>query len=150
MPTLEERFWARVQKCGHGQMCKRCCWEWQGSTHARGYGKINIDGRWFPAHRVAWVLSYGTIGESLVIDHLCRQRSCVNPSHLELVTNAINILRGKGITAMYASRTHCKHGHPFNESNTRIDPTRGDRRCRQCERLRAYAYKKKGLPHADA
>lgn len=71
------------------------CWLWTGATNSDGYGHLWVDGRWPPAHRVAYEQLIGAIPDLLVLDHLCRVTQCVNPSHLEPVTNQVNILRGK-------------------------------------------------------
>lgn len=96
-----------------------------------GYAAISIDGRNRPAHRVAYEL-FAPIPEGLVLDHLCRNPPCINPNHLEPVTDRVNILRGAGCMADYARRTHCPQGHPYDEKNTRISG-RGARVCRICE-----------------
>jgi hypothetical protein len=85
----EQRFWRRVEKQPSG------CWEWQGALSEWGYGSLVIVGRKVPAHRFSYEIHTGPIPEGLVIDHLCRNPSCVNPEHLEAVTNEENIRRGK-------------------------------------------------------
>jgi len=81
----------------------------------------------------------GPIPEGLVIDHLCRVRNCVNPAHMEPVTNTENVLRGTGPTAVNAQKTHCKHGHPLTPDNL---VKRTDRReCMECRRIREREYK---------
>lgn len=72
------------------------CWNWNMSTYPSGYGCVGYQGRLHPAHRVSWMESRGEIPEGLFLDHLCRNKRCVNPDHLEPVTNAENIRRGKG------------------------------------------------------
>lgn len=129
--TLAERFWAKVDWREPDE-----CWEWQGSLQRHGYGHIyigKIDGskRFRSAHRVAYELEVGPIPDGLVLDHLCRNPICVNPSHLEPVTQRINLLRGETVPARRAAKTHCKRGHPFDEENTRIDK-KGRRVCRTC------------------
>jgi len=119
------------------------CWNWTGSTHAEtGYGsfwrgKITPAGNHCPerAHRVSYELHVGPISEGLQLDHLCRNRRCVNPAHLEPVTNRENALRGIGACAVNARKTHCVHGHEFTAANT-IARING-RRCRTCTNLRA-------------
>jgi hypothetical protein len=82
-------------------------------------------------------LFVGPIPEGLVIDHLCRNRGCINPTHMEPVTNAENVLRGEGPTAVNARKTHCKRGHPFDDVNTYVYAK--GRACRMCHQLRQRA-----------
>lgn len=123
----EERFWAKVQKT-------ESCWLWAASLHGGGYGQFFWDGRKQLAHRLAYELLVGPIPEDLTIDHLCRVRRCVNPSHMEPVTRAENVLRGVGIAAQRARQTSCTHEHPFTPENTYFTP-KGTRVCIACRRL---------------
>jgi hypothetical protein len=103
-----------------------------------GYGRISRGGRraaYIPVHRAAWELAGGTIPAGLEIDHLCRNRLCCNPAHLEPVIHRVNVLRGEGLAARNAVKTHCPRGHPYNETNTRYSA--GRRHCRTCARLGA-------------
>lgn len=86
------------------------------------------------------MLERGSIPKGLTLDHLCRNRACVNPVHLEPVTNRVNILRGIGITAQNARKTHCKHGHPFTVENTIYKHGGGWRICKICNRARFREY----------
>ena len=82
-----ERFWSKVDRSGS-------CWEWLAAKHKEGYGALAMNGKMLRAHRVSYEWLVGEIPEGLVTDHLCRNPSCVNPAHLELVTNEENLRRG--------------------------------------------------------
>jgi hypothetical protein len=86
------------------------------------------------AHRASYEAFIGPIPDGMTIDHLCRNRKCVNPSHLEAVPMRVNVLRGVGVTAKNAVKTHCVNGHEFNDQNTYSD-SKG-RSCRACKRER--------------
>lgn len=109
------------------------CWKWVGTltrTPTGSYGSMSVNGRSVAAHRMSWQLFRGTIPDGLQIDHLCRNTRCVNPLHLEPVTQRENILRGVGFAAVNARKTHCKRGHEFSPENT-ITQASG-RACRTC------------------
>jgi hypothetical protein len=110
------------------------CWNWRGNLNNKGYGYLNSHGKHYLAHRISYELFVGEIPEGLTIDHLCRNRRCVNPSHLEPVTLRENILRGENFTAYQARQTHCKRGHPLFGSNLYIS-LQGNRRCRTCDKM---------------
>lgn len=107
------------------------CWVW--ITGNGDYGRIRVGAEVKIAHRVAYELFVGPIPAGMQIDHLCRNRSCVNPSHLEPVTNRENTLRGVGFAAVNASKTECDHGHDYTPENTYVTPD-GSRQCRECRR----------------
>lgn len=107
------------------------CWLWTAVTTPNGYGKIGVNGQHLGAHRVMYELIVGPVPEGLVIDHLCKVRHCVNPAHLEPVTQRENLLRADTIQARNAAKTHCIHGHEFSPKNTYIQSD-GGRRCRRC------------------
>lgn len=121
------------------------CWEFTGARRD-GYGRISwSDGTrmvYAMTHRVMWTHEKGPIPEGLDIDHLCRNRCCCNPDHLEPVTRQTNLLRGETIPAAKAAQTHCKRGHEFTDENTYIG-TRGTRMCRECGRAHARAHQAK-------
>lgn len=104
------------------------CLLWMGQVNQNGYGRIRIGTRKFGAHRVSFETFVGPIPEGLVLDHLCRVRNCINPLHLEPVTQVENVRRGA-----QATRTHCLRGHPFDAANTYT--YRGSRQCRACRRV---------------
>jgi hypothetical protein len=107
------------------------CWEWTATVNRYGHAQVTLAGKTHGAHRIAYQWLVGPIPDSLVIDHLCRNRACVNPSHLEPVTAEENVMRGYGAPAIHARKTHCPQGHPYDETNT-ILLTDGGRRCRTC------------------
>ena len=107
------------------------CWEWQGRRKTKeGYGRI-YDGKDIFTHRYSYEYFREEIPEGLKLDHLCRNPPCVNPDHLEPVTTKENILRGIGLAAVNANKTHCVNGHPFDDVNTYQRPT-GGRGCKIC------------------
>lgn len=111
------------------------CWEWEGACYPSGYGHFRVTGY---AHRFAYQALVGAIPKGLVIDHLCRNRACVRPEHLECVPGEVNILRGVGAPAQNARKTHCVRGHEFNSENThysRGKNGRTHRHCRVCRRI---------------
>lgn len=113
------------------------CWIWQFSLDRHGYGQLMLQGKNRRVHRLIYELLIGEIPHGLDLDHLCRNRACVNPSHLEPVTRSVNLLRGE---LWQSKKTHCPKGHSYDFTDTY-----GRRRCRKCTRaiaLRGY-YRRK-------
>lgn len=108
------------------------CWLWLGHVNSQGYGQHKKR----RAHRESYEIHVGNVPDGLVLDHLCRVRSCVNPAHLEPVTNKENILRGESPWALNARKTHCPRGHLLSEDNLRrcFGKNAGNRECKACSR----------------
>jgi hypothetical protein len=124
-----ERFVEKYEVVASG------CWQWTASVNHHGYGDFAPgEGRSgaVRAHRWAYEHFVGPIPEGLQIDHLCRNRRCVNPAHMEPVTSATNTHRGMAPAAVNARKTHCSRaGHPLSGPNLLVD-SKGKRRCRAC------------------
>ena len=131
--TTEERFWAKVDRRGPDE-----CWPWLAYHDHHGYASFRFQGHMRPAYRYAYLLLHGSIPAGLELDHLCRNRGCVNSAHLEAITHRENLLRGVGVPARNAARTHCPKGHSYDLLNTINTSQRksGGRRCRACGRER--------------
>lgn len=123
------------------------CWLWMGGLKPHGYGSFRNElGVVVPAHRYSYELHKNVIPPGLELDHLCRNRCCVNPDHLEPVTSTVNVLRGMGAGAIYARRTHCERGHLMLGDNLRIKSD-GTRQCVQCKLVwSAMERRRKGIP----
>jgi len=124
------------------------CWHWLGSKWPDGYGRVYLDQIAKPAHKVLYELVNGRIPDGMVTDHLCHtkdkscpsgrlcdHRKCVNPKHLEIVTNGENVMRGNGLSALNAKKTVCSRGHEFGEQ-TSYYQSLGRRRCNTCGNLK--------------
>lgn len=112
------------------------CWNWTGVVHKFGYAIWGCNGKAHRAHRVSFALYKGKLMPPLVIDHLCRNRRCVNPNHLQQVTRGENTLLGLGPSAENKRKATCIYGHPFVGKNLYIHGPTGARQCRTCLNLR--------------
>ena len=130
-PTAKQRIMARVNKVGD-------CWIWTGVTTTAPGARLSYPrfcigkAKTVAAHRFSYELFVGPIPDGLTLDHLCRNTLCVNPSHLEPVTNRENVLRGTGPSARNARKTVCGQGHPLTSDNVRMEGS--SRRCLTCQR----------------
>lgn len=138
----EVLFWAKVEQNGpvpEAQPELGPCWIWGAACDAKGYGRFGVDGKILLAHRVSYTINVGPIPADLQLDHLCRRHECVNPAHLEPVTQQANIARGeagKRTGARQRSKTHCPQGHLYDGDNLYVIERRGytERGCRTCRR----------------
>jgi hypothetical protein len=149
--TQAERFWAKVSKLGPlpdksdplVMAPATPCWQWTGAVSAT-YGSFT----WRPkkrgqttvAHRISVLLAGVEIPDGMQVDHLCRNRLCVNPEHLEVVTPSVNMRRGDTVAAARARVTHCRRGHEYTAENTRVTP-RGQRECKACAHIRSVEFR---------
>jgi hypothetical protein len=127
---LSERIHARATVVGSG------CWIWQGTRNNAGYGTMTIAGRaGRMAHRASYETFVGPIPDGLQLDHLCRERACVNPEHLEPVTARENVMRSAiTLGSINAAKTHCPQDHPYDEQNTYIyESKKRKQRARLCK-----------------
>lgn len=111
------------------------CWLWTGYIRKDGYGGTKVSQKHYMVHRYMYELCFGKVPEGLVLDHLCRNRACCNPNHLEPVTSLENIRRGNAGHNKF--NTHCKQGHEWTKENTAIAyyaPGKPFRRCKACNR----------------
>jgi hypothetical protein len=111
------------------------CWGWKGSFTADGYSRFSLSGRYQKVHQMLYKYFIGTVEDGKELDHLCKNRWCCNPYHLESVTHRENVLRGDSPPAICARKIACPAGHPYCDSNTSVRSD-GARHCRVCDRLR--------------
>ena len=123
---LLTRFWDKVE-------ITKSCWNWKASKSHNGYGYFFNGIKNVRSHRFIYELFFGNIPEKMVTDHLCKNPKCVNPYHIDIVTNKDNVLRGIGITSKNKSKTHCPQGHELNGNN--LYKYKNSRHCRECRRI---------------
>jgi len=130
---FEQRFWQKVDASGGAS----ACWPWTAAIDARGYGSFSRGPKKVKAHRAAAILAGMDIPDGMMIDHLCKNRRCVNPAHLRVVTprqNSVENSDSQG--AVNAGKTHCHRGHPFVGANVYVRKN-GGRYCRECGAIRS-------------
>jgi len=142
MKTAVARFWPKVAKTDG-------CWDWTASVNSKGYGLISVNGRLHLAHRISYLWAKGEIPEGLQVDHLCFNKRCVNPDHLEAVTARVNTLRSR---KAFATDERCARGHRWDVPGT-LSMSGGKRRCLACrhdDRQRANAeFEPRPMKHID-
>lgn len=128
-----DRFLHNVNKKSGKLWNNTECWDWIGSLDKGGYGHFRLHGKIIRAHRFSYEYYIGPIAENLQLDHLCRNRRCTNPKHLEPVSQKENILRGESLQAINARKSHCKNGHEFSLNNIYLRRS-GGRVCKECKK----------------
>lgn len=146
--ALERRLWSRVNKAGpvpEHRPDLGSCWQWLGWLTRCGYARMGRGGKEVLVHRVLYERDHGQIPFGLVSDHLCRNHGCVNPRHIEVVTDQVNILRGIGPSAKNASVVSCPRGHQYTAENTAVYD--GKRHCRACRKVNDAARYERRVAH---
>lgn len=132
IPFLSDKqralFWSKVARAGEEE-----CWLWRGKPDSNGYGAFGMGGKVYRAHRVSVRVAGYSVPTNALIDHVCRNRMCVNPAHLRTVDARTNVFENsEAVAALNAAKTHCPQGHPYSGDNLVVK--RGRRECRECRR----------------
>lgn len=139
---LDKLIWQKTDRSGD-------CWVWTAGKNAKRYGQICLYDKQtrrqfsFKAHRVSYEAVHGKIPDGLQIDHLCKNPSCIRPSHLEAVSARTNNIRSTSPTSILAQKTHCMRGHPLSGENLHIRPN-GNRACKLCQRWLQRRWRARG------
>lgn len=136
---LMEKFSKSFDKTSNG------CWEWRKGLNKDGYSQISLWGGWkkapkggqYPAHRIMYELIKGELKPDEQIDHLCRNKVCINPEHLEAVDKDTNNIRGNSPSAIHSRKTQCPKGHPYSGANLYIEFKQNGKTMRRCRACRA-------------
>lgn len=131
---IKNLFWTKVHKT-------KSCWFYMDGLNHNGYGQFWTGTNNVRAHRFSYEILIGPIPKGMQLDHICRNRNCVNPKHLEVVTQKENVLRGIGLTAINSRKKFCIRGHPLTPENTYN--SRKQRTCKKCRIVSVMRYKKK-------
>lgn len=133
MSGADARVPFRERLLGRYYVAESGCWEWSGPLTMHGYGYLSRQKKKVMAHRATYEMWCGPIPEGLELDHLCKNRACGRPDHLEPVTHRENVRRGDALSGKRSRQTHCHRGHPLSGENLRINKN-GSRSCRTCHR----------------
>lgn len=137
----KERFLSKIDKKSDDE-----CWMWLGTVATGGYGRFQSYKNRYLAHRISYFIHHGHVDKNLLVDHICRNRLCVNPKHLRQVDERTNTLENSaGPAYMNKIKEYCIHGHEYSKENTGFDPKKTRRYCLLCkkESNRLYRLKNK-------